>query len=326
MIGLPVVLAPTAASAATQWIQPDFNLTRTDDVSQFVPNPTNFVFLAGTNNLIGIGKCGDIGLGRMPNADGLASTQWSNISWPGEDKVTCAPTDRGLLGIDVDPGTTTVYLLYNYTPPPTEACKDGTTTITTAPDGTPHIYGRLTKLTMSSATAPSSFSGEQVLLDCLPAFSATPENDGHGDDSHTVGSVVVAPDHTLFVSNGEASSYTVADSSALNSQDVSSPRGKIFHLNPDGSPAAGNPFTGSYWAQRGLRLWLPQPVPVHAGARHQQHARTSATSAGTTARRSTSRRAARTSGGPASRVRSTTATSTRRCPSARRCTPARPPT
>ncbi len=250
VIGLPVVVAPATASAATQWIQPDFNLTRTDDVSQFVPNPTNFVFLANTNNLIGIGKCGQIGLGKMPNADGLANTSWSKITWPSETTVTCAPTDRGLLGIDVDPGTTTVYLLYDYTPPPTEVCKDGTTTITTAPDGTPHIYGRLTKLTMSSATAPSSFSNEQVLLNCLPAFSANAANDGHGDDSHTVGSVVVAPDQTLFVSNGEASSYTVADPSALNSQDVNSPRGKIFHLDPDGSPAAGNQFSGSYWAQR----------------------------------------------------------------------------
>jgi hypothetical protein len=244
---LPVVIRADPAAAET--LPPGFNLSRTDDVSQFVPNPTNFMFLPGTTNLVGIGKCGDIGLGRMPNADGLASTQWSNISWPSEGQVTCVPTDRGLLGIDVDGST--VYLLYNYTPGPGVLCQDGSTT-TSAADGTPHIYGRLTKLTMNSATAPTSFSGEQVLMDCLPAFSADPGNDGHGDDSHTVGTVLVAPDHTLFVGNGEASSYTVADASALNAQDIHSPRGKIFHLNPDGSPAAGNPFAsdGSYWATR----------------------------------------------------------------------------
>jgi hypothetical protein len=249
-LAMSVSTAP-ASSATSQWLKPGFNLTRTDDVSEFVPNPTNFVFLTGTTNLIGIGKCGDIGLGKMPGADGLADTQWSNISWPGEGAVTCAPTDRGLLGIDVDPGTTTVYLLYDYTPGAGVGCKDGSTTLNAA-DGTAHIYGRLTKLTMNSATAPSSFSNEQVLLDCLPAFSADPTNDGHGDDSHTVGSVVVAPDHTLFVSNGEASSYTVADPSALNSQDITTPRGKIFHIKSDGSPADGNPYItdGHYWAKR----------------------------------------------------------------------------
>ena len=69
---LPVVIQ--ADPVAAESLRPGFNLSRTDDVSQFVPSPTNFVFLPGTTNLIGIGKCGDIGLGRMPNADGLASS------------------------------------------------------------------------------------------------------------------------------------------------------------------------------------------------------------------------------------------------------------
>src|SRR5207247_2356665 len=64
---LPVVLQ--ADPAAAQTLKPGFNLARTQDIGAFVPNSTNFVFLAGTNNLIGIGKCGEIGLGRMPNAD-----------------------------------------------------------------------------------------------------------------------------------------------------------------------------------------------------------------------------------------------------------------
>jgi glucose/arabinose dehydrogenase/PKD repeat protein len=243
LTGLPVLLQAAPSVAATQWVQPGFNLDRTVDTSSVVPNPTDFVFLAGTNNFVAIGKCGQIGLGKMPSADGLSSTAWSKITWPSENTVTCAPTDRGLLGIDVDPGTATVYLLYNYTPTG-GTCLDGSSAIAG------RIYGRLTTLTMSSPTTPSSFSNEQVLMDCLPAFSADPANFGHGDDSHTIGTVLVAPDHTLFVGTGEASSYLGPDPSALNAQDVNSPRGKIFHLNPDGTPAAGNQYSGSYWADR----------------------------------------------------------------------------
>src|SRR5262249_43444759 len=157
LIGLPVALTAAPASAATQWLASGFNLDRTVDTSSVVPNPTNFVFLAGTNNFVAIGKCGQIGLGKMPNADGLSSTPWTKIAWPGQSAVPCAPTDRGLLGIDVDAGTTTVYLLYNYTPAG-GSCLDGSSPIAG------RIYGRLTTLTMDSATTPSSFSNERVLM------------------------------------------------------------------------------------------------------------------------------------------------------------------
>jgi hypothetical protein len=76
-----------------------------------------------------------------------------------------------------------------------------------------------------------------------------------------VGTVLVAPDHTVFAGTGEASSYNFPDESALNAQDIHSPRGKIFHVNPDGSPAAGNPFLsdGNYWASRVFAYGLRNP-------------------------------------------------------------------
>jgi len=214
------------ASAATQSLKPGFNLAKSTRPN--FSSLTNFVFLPGTNNLLATGKCGDISLGRMNGGD-LANTSWSSVSWPSEGEVTCAPQDRGLLGIDVDGAT--VYLLYNYTGGAQCA------------EGGPKIYGRLRKVTANSSTAPTSLSTGSVILDCLPAFSSV--HPGDGDDSHTVGSVVVAPDHTVFAGTGEASSYNLADPSAFGAQDINSPRGKIFHINPDGSPAAGNPFPGS---------------------------------------------------------------------------------
>ena len=83
-----------------------------------------------------------------------------------------------------------------------------------------------------------------ILLDGLPSFSAN--NPGAGDNSHTVGNVVAAPDGTLFIGNGDASSYFLPepgpgctecrpDQSSFNAQNLGSPRGKIFHVNRDGS-------------------------------------------------------------------------------------------
>jgi len=251
MTTLPAI-APATAVAAAQSIVPGFNLANQVDVGAAVPSPTDFVFLAGTTNFVIVGKCGTIALGHMGGGD-LQNTTLTGISWPSQAQVTCAPGDRGLLGIAVDPGTTTVYLIYDYTPGAGASCPDGSTT----QDGL--VYGRMTTLTMNSPTAPTTFSNEQSLIDCLPSFSAN--HLGTADDSHTIGTVLVAPDHTVFAGTGEASSYNFPDESALNAQDIHSPRGKIFHINPDGSPAAGNPYLsdGNYWAMRVFAYGLRNP-------------------------------------------------------------------
>ena len=102
------------------------------------------ILLAGAceyqNNMLATGKCGEISLGRMNGGD-LGNTTWTSVSWPSQGEVTCAPQDRGLLGIDVD--GTTVYLLYNYTG------------AGTCPNSNPKIFGRLRKVTANSATAPT---------------------------------------------------------------------------------------------------------------------------------------------------------------------------
>src|SRR5436853_267304 len=65
---------------------------------------------------------------------------------------------------------------------------------------------------------------------------------GTGDDSHTIGTVLVAPDHSVFVGVGDGSSYLQPDVSATNAQDIDSVRGKIFHINANGQGLTTNPF------------------------------------------------------------------------------------
>jgi Glucose / Sorbosone dehydrogenase/PKD domain len=251
LAAVPVIVQ--AQPAAAQTLKPGFTLATS-------PNPnleslTNIVFLPGTSPpaLLAIGKCGGINKGVMQGGS-VTNTSWTTVGWPSQgligngDPRVCDLLDRGLVGIDVDGST--VYLLYDY--------EDTGSECPGHPPASVHpIFGRLTRLT--AVNDFTSLVNEQILVDCLPSFSTY--SPGVSDDSHTVGTVLVAPDHTLFAGVGDGSSYGSADPSALNAQDPNSPRGKIFHINPDGTPAAGNPFgaSGNYWAQRVFAYGLRNP-------------------------------------------------------------------
>ena len=78
-----------------------------------------------------------------------------------------------------------------------------------------------------------------------PPCSQYPEgSDCIADDSdtHTIGTVQIAPDGTLFVGSGDGASPSFADPLALRSQDLDSLNGKILRINPDGTAPADNPF------------------------------------------------------------------------------------
>jgi chitodextrinase len=247
VVALPIVMQAEPADAQT--LKPGFTITKS--TQPLLSSLTNIVFLPGTSPpaLLATGKCGEVNKGVM-NSGNLDATSWSSVSWPSESGPAgvCDLLDRGLVGIDVDGNT--VYLLYDYEDFDSECSGH-------PPAGVHAIFGRLTKLTAN--TSFSSLSNEQVLLDCMPSFS---ENvPGVADDSHTVGTVLVAPDHTLFVGVGDGSSYAQADLSALNAQRIDSPRGKIFHINANGSPAAGNRFgtNPNFWAQRVFAYGLRNP-------------------------------------------------------------------
>ena len=99
------------------------------------------------------------------------------------------------------------------------------------------------------------------------------------DQSHTVGTVLVLPDGTLFVGNGDSTSFDPAtggggtyDPTSFYAQDVNSLRGKIFHVDSNGNGVSTNPFWNGdpqRGAEQGLRLRPAQPVPLLAEARYR---------------------------------------------------------
>ncbi len=143
--------------------------------------------------------------------------------------------DRGLLGIAVDPDFTTgrpyVYLLYPYDP--------------TGSDDAGIKSLRLSRFTVAGNTA--SIGSEVVVLGSLPSPGCTANlgspdcvpNDWYG---HGPGSLVFAPDRTLFVSMGDGASWDEVDPRALRAQDIDQYPGKVLRIDRDGNGVASNPF------------------------------------------------------------------------------------
>ena len=143
--------------------------------------------------------------------------------------------DRGLIGMALDPNFAAngyIYLLYPY-----EA---------TATDDAGGKTARLSRYTVVGDTA--SPATETVLLgtnagsactqfpvgsDCIPA-----EWYGHG-----VGDIHFGSDGSMFLSNGDASSWNVVNDDALRAQDLNSLAGKIIRIDPNtGQGLPDNPY------------------------------------------------------------------------------------
>ena len=239
-VAVPIVVLPSAtpasALAPTQYRVPGFTLgdgTGTDIPTQL----TNFVYLPG-DRILAIGKNGDVTQGQF------GVEPWTTVNVSFSNPIN-SDVDRGLVGVDLAPDYASsghLYLYYDYGGPenPAPNCAPGETGAAIN-----NVCGRLSRFTANNPSNPTALTNETPVLDHLPAFSAY----GIGNDqSHTVGTVLVAPDGTLFVGNGDASSFdpSVAnrtyDPTSFFAQDVTSPRGKIFHINPDGSGVSTNPF------------------------------------------------------------------------------------
>ncbi|MCI0615592.1 PQQ-dependent sugar dehydrogenase, partial [bacterium] len=146
--------------------------------------------------------------------------------------------DRGLLGVAIDPNvaqTGYVYLLYVFEP-------------FGNPDHHNPRTARLTRVTADPSNPDVALPGsEVVLLGTLgipPCSLYDPGSDCIADDSdsHTIGTVQIAPDGTLYVGSGDGAWYNFADPQALRAQDLDSLNGKILRINPDGTAPADNPF------------------------------------------------------------------------------------
>ena len=148
--------------------------------------------------------------------------------------------DRGLLGLALDTDFADngyVYLLFTYdlnnatpnrrdTSPPMVSQLRRYTIDTTSQV----VPGSMRVLLGSYVSGPCPAASDDV--DCIPA-------DG---DSHSIGTVISAPDGTLFLSNGDGAAYTITDPLSLRTYDERSMAGKIMHVDRDGRGLAQHPF------------------------------------------------------------------------------------
>jgi len=163
-------------------------------------------------------------------------------------EVNNAPgSDRGLLGIAVDKDFASngyLYLLYTYD-------KDGT-------DSSSWQVSRLTRVTVhpnNTVDGNHTSTTETPILGQIPATYGTDPNVGvcgapsntnqcipSEGTSHSVGTVRVAPDGTLFVGTGDGNDYTIVDPLAFKDNNPETYRGKIMHVDTGGNGLPGHPF------------------------------------------------------------------------------------
>jgi glucose/arabinose dehydrogenase len=176
--------------------------------------------------------------------------------------------DRGLLDIAVHPdflnGKPYIYALYTYDPPET-AQNTGLAGI----DGVGNRAGRLTRITADANTnytraiansevvilgKNSTWNNFNAFVNSTRDFSEKPAGilpDGTNlrdflaadSESHSIGSVEFGPDGTLYVTNGDGTSYNQMDPRTVRVQDIDNLSGKVLRIDPiTGEGIASNPF------------------------------------------------------------------------------------
>ena len=174
--------------------------------------------------------------------------------------------DRGLLGLAVHPdfpNTPYIYLSFTYDPPevfdqsglagPDEVgnrvsrlirvTADASTNFTTAVPGsevvllgTNSTFENISRPDLDSTgdiTIPPSCGSDGTLEDCLPSDS----------QSHSIGAIRFGTDGSLFVSNGDGTSYGRVDPRTTRVQNLDSLSGKLLRIDPiTGEGLSDNPF------------------------------------------------------------------------------------
>lgn len=146
--------------------------------------------------------------------------------------------DRGALGLAVDKQFAQhpyVYVLHTYEMNPL------------AEDGDGEMNSQLLRLRWTAddkLVEPTPILGTYTTGIC-PAAANTVDCIPSNYDSHSIGTVISAPDGTLYAGSGDASSYNEADPRALRALDERSLAGKIVHIDREGRGLTGHKFCPS---------------------------------------------------------------------------------
>lgn len=203
------------------------------------------------------------GVVRLFENDSLAKTPFIDIS----ERVNNT-RDRGLLGLAVHPDFPNqpyVYLGFTYDPPevfensglagpdgngnrPSRVIRveaDPDTNFTTAiPDSEVVLLG--TNSIWENISQPDGNSTDDLTI---PPSGITPDGENIRDylatdsESHSIGAVRFGTDGSLFVSNGDGTSYNAVDPRTVRVQDIDNLSGKMLRIDPiTGEGLADNPF------------------------------------------------------------------------------------
>ncbi len=147
--------------------------------------------------------------------------------------------DRGLLGVAVDKDFASngyVFLLYTYDVSPL------------TPDSVSPMVSRLVRVQIAAnSTVVDPAAPETILLGSYvsgpcPQASNTLDCIPSDGTSHSIGSVRVAPDGTLYVGSGDAADFNIADPLSYRTYDEASFAGKILHVDRNGRGLPGHAF------------------------------------------------------------------------------------
>ncbi|WP_052055483.1 PQQ-dependent sugar dehydrogenase [Myxosarcina sp. GI1] len=204
-----------------------------------------------------------IGIVRLIENGSLAATPFIDIS----EQVNNT-RDRGLLGLAVHPDFPNqpyVYLAFTYDPPEAQ----GNTGLA-GPDGNGNRPSRVIRIEADPSTDfTTALPNSEVVIaganstwenisrpDAnstndfdIPPSGITPEGENIQDylatdsESHSVGALRFGTDGSLFISNGDGTSYNQVDPRSVRVQDIDNLSGKILRVDPlTGDGLSDNPF------------------------------------------------------------------------------------
>lgn len=203
------------------------------------------------------------GVVRLFENDSLNATPFIDISAQVNNT-----RDRGLLGLAVHPDFPNqpfVYLAFTYDPP--EVFENSGLA---GPDGSGNRPSRVIRVEANPSTNfTTAIPGSEVVLlgtnsiwenisrpdgnstndFTIPPSGITPEGENIPDylatdsESHSIGAIKFGTDGSLFVSNGDGTSYNAVDPRTVRVQDLDNLSGKMLRIDPlTGQGLSSNPF------------------------------------------------------------------------------------